>query len=1473
MEAKISDLQTTIGTTKRDMRKIIGELGERQTSQEMTVHGKLDALYGKQDKIETGNARDKEGMQKALGGIQQQYDKIREEQGRAEKTIAGQIVEITQAINILSAQREPGSESERPRTPVFHSSTPTGGPEGRLERSAERHTRKFRIASPSPDRVSERTAERGRPDIKKKLDGYGEYDVRHHIYGHRKSDNEEASGIRRKKGSNGSGDEEKIYATLTNIGGTNTALSWALPLLENYNNGIDHPYLEDWTAFKEAFLLNFDDPTYAMKANEELMSIQQGTSVHEYATRFRSLAAQVTWDKNALIAAFKKGLKPNIKQELVRATLFEDDSTASVEQWIALALKVEGIDWRGRNPAGGIGRNHTSDTGNPVGVTGTKGGVFVPNETKELRRKEGRCLKCGRRNHVMADCRSEWQLDYKDQKEQKKEKGRMGALVAEKTNTEEVEMHNNSPNIMVDISGITEQVETLIDSGSTCNFINITFARKNKIDLVELPKEKAVRGINGKDLPTPIRYKCLLQFRIEGREFRQKFYAMPLGESKVILGMEWLRKAEPIILWNPLEIRWEMEEGRMGALPVEISDFDDVFSEEAFKELPPHRRYDCQINLKENHPLPKPAKIYPMSPQESKACQEYIKAELADGKIQKSNSPIAAPAFFVPKADGSLRLVIDYRKLNEATISDQFPIPRQDDLVEKVKNAKIFTKLDLRWGYNNIRIREGDKWKTAFRTKEGLYEYKVMPFGLKNGPATFQRFMNELFEDLLDICVVVYLDDILIFSKTREEHTEHLREVLERLRGAHLFCKETKCHFFVEEVVYIGIVISPEGVSMEKDKIRAIQEWMEPRTVKEVQSFLGFANFYRRFVNNFSLLAKPLTRLTRKEVEWKWGEEEQAAFEQIKEAISRDPVLRHPNEAKPYFLETDASGVAMGAILSQRQEDGYLHPIAYLSQSFNDAQCNYDTHDKELCAIITALEGWRYLLEGTEEPITIYTDHRNLEYWAKSSKFNRRHARWYQILASFNFVIVYRPGKMSSKPDLLSRRSDHVGKPLPEQIMISQERFIGFRSDVEEDELEDVAERQGEDPSLEDIIMMVKKKPKLSRSVQKGYKDYEWEEGLLYYRGRIVIPEDQDLRNKLLWKHHDHPLAGHQGRARTLESLGRRFWWANMKAEVGRYVDTCPTCQHTKGQKIKTPLKAMDVPMGPWEDITYDMIVKLPKSNGWDSILVVVDRFSKMAHFLPCNEKMTAEELAGLFVKNIWKLHGTPKVTISDRGTTFTSKFLREIYRILHIEPRFSTAYHLQTDGQSERVNQWLEGYLRSYCNYRQSDWAEWLPMAEFVYNNSVNRMTGKTPFEIVFGKTMEWDVADKRTMNIRAEEWGKMISEAQAEAKAALKFNHQEEEVSREFVPGEKVLLLAENIKGERESKKLDDKRMGPFEIKSRVSSHAYELDLPGSMKIHPVFHISLLTAWKEDEKFKRKRYVPRPIITEEGEEVQVVD
>ncbi|QRW20752.1 Retrotransposable element Tf2 protein [Rhizoctonia solani] len=310
-----------------------------------------------------------------------------------------------------------------------------------------------------------------------------------------------------------------------------------------------------------------------------------------------------------------------------------------------------------------------------------------------------------------------------------------------------------------------------------------------------------------------------------------------------------------------------------------------------------------------------------MTDTESKALKQHIEEELATGKIHPSTSLAGAPVMFVKKADGSLWLVVDYRKLNEVTHKNVYPLPRQDDLMTKLRHTKLFTKLDLHWGYNNVQIKEDDEWKTAFRTKYGLFEYLVMPFGLTNALAAFQHFMNNLFWDLIDITVVIYLDNILIFSEKPEEHPSHVREVLSWLMKNQLFCKLSKCHFHVTTVDYLGIVISPAGFSMDQKKIEAITSWPQPKTIKQVQAFLGFVNYLCCFIPNFSSVACLLHNLTKKETAWPWGDSEEEAFQELKSLVTRAPVLIHSNPELPYYLETDASGVAMGAILSQRGLD------------------------------------------------------------------------------------------------------------------------------------------------------------------------------------------------------------------------------------------------------------------------------------------------------------------------------------------------------------------------------------------------------------------------------------------------------------------------------------------------------------------------------------------------------------------------
>jgi hypothetical protein len=461
----------------------------------------------------------------------------------------------------------------------------------------------------------------------------------------------------------------------------------------------------------------------------------------------------------------------------------------------------------------------------------------------------------------------------------------------------------------------------------------------------------------------------------------------------------------------------------LSGIPAEYHDYADVFSKSKAQILAPHRPYDLKIEL-EDGSEPPPGRIYSLSPSELQSLREFIDEHLALGFIRPSASPHGAPVLFVKKKDGSLRLCVDYRGLNKISRKDRYPLPLISDLLDSPGKARIYTKIDLRHAYHLVRIGEGDEWKTTFRTRYGSFEWLVMPFGLSNAPAAFQRFMNDVFSDMLDVNVVVYLDDILIYSDNPDDHHRHVIEVLRRLRKHGLYAKPEKCEFSRTSVEYLGYVLSPQGLTMAKDKVQTILDWPEPRKVKDIQSFLGFANFYRRFIFNYSHLSVPLTRLTRKHAPWNFDTKARTAFEQIKQAFTSAPVLAHWIPHSKMIVETDASDYALAAILSAYDPDGELHPIAFHSRSFTAAELNYDVHDKELLAIFEAFLHWRQYLEGSGDPIDVFTDHKNLEYFSTTKLLTRRQCRWSEYLCQFNLCIRYRPGKLGTKPDALTRRWD-----------------------------------------------------------------------------------------------------------------------------------------------------------------------------------------------------------------------------------------------------------------------------------------------------------------------------------------------------------------------------------------------------------------------------------------------------------------
>lgn len=554
-------------------------------------------------------------------------------------------------------------------------------------------------------------------------------------------------------------------------------------------------------------------------------------------------------------------------------------------------------------------------------------------------------------------------------------------------------------------------------------------------------------------------------------------------------------------------------------VPKHYHQFRGVFSKESFDRLPDRKPWDHAIELKPGSE-PFRSKIYPLSPNEQKELDAFLEENLKTGRIRPSKSPMASPVFFVKKKDGTLRLVQDYRKLNDMTIKNSYPLPLMTDIISKLRKAKYFTKLDVRWGFNNVRIKHGDEWKAAFRTNRGLFEPLVMFFGLTNSPATFQTMMNDIFIELIDEnVVIVFMDDILIFTETLDHHREVVKKVLKILEGHKLYLKAEKCEFEKERIEYLGLIISHGQIEMDPVKVEGVSKWPEPRNVKEVQSFLGFVNFYRRFIQDFSEIARPLHELTGKGVTWRWAARQQDAFDSLKKKITSSPVLIFPDETKPYKIEADSSDYASGAVLSQEGSDGKWHPVAFMSKSLNSVERNYEIYDKEMLAIIRSLEEWRHYLEGAQHPFEIWTDHKNLEYFMTAQKLTRRQARWSLFLSRFDFSLHHRPGKKSVKPDALSRRPDHKkGENDNENITLLKPSYFKIQalkqghvhiSGSEGDLLKSIREAKDLDEQV------VKAVEELKQSPSKKIDGQEWsmEQGLVLFRGKVYVPKDMELRN------------------------------------------------------------------------------------------------------------------------------------------------------------------------------------------------------------------------------------------------------------------------------------------------------------------------------------------------------------------------
>ena len=946
-------------------------------------------------------------------------------------------------------------------------------------------------------------------------------------------------------------------------------------------------------------------------------------------------------------------------------------------------------------------------------------------------------------------------------------------------------------------------------------------------------------------------------------------------------------------------------------LPTYLHEFLPLFDPVAAEKLPPRRDCDHKIELKEGA-TPPFGPLYQMSVDELQVLRKYLKEQLDKGYIRASKSPAASPVLFAKKPGGGLRFCVDYRALNAITIKNRYPLPLVQETLSKLSEAKFYTKLDVIAAFNAIRVAEGDEWLTAFNTRYGLFESLVMPFGLSNAPATWQAEINRILRPYLDIFCTAYMDDILIYSDTIEEHRQHTKLVLEAIRSAGFFLDIKKCEFEVTEVTYLGMIVSTEGCKMDPKKVSAITEWVSPGEdtgggVKGVQSFLGFTNFYRRFIKNFSKIVRPLVALTKKDVKFQWSGACEKAFQKLKSAFVTAPILRHYDPTKETVVECDASDYVCSGILSQYDEDGVLHPVAFMSKKLLPAECNYEIYDKELLAIVRCFEDWRAELMGVDKPITVLTDHRNLQYFMTTRQLNRREARWAGQLAPFDFTIVPRPGKLNVTADALTRRPQDLPydnkderiafnnqallKPhnldprilaeAQEAVQRGQTMLCPLGPDEEiltpQDHIieklleEGYAEKNGEkvDALWSRVYKEMTKERGTPSSKEIALAECEIIQDRLYFRDRLYVPDvimedGTPFRTYLLQAVHDSCESGHPGKNKMYEAISRYYFWPNLSKDCTQFVKNCDVCMrnNTSRSKYQGTLKPLPIPLQRWRNISIDFIGPIVESNGYNCVMVVVDMLSKMRHYIPCHTTTSTEDLAWLFIKHVWRYRGFPDSITSDRGSAFTSEFWRALCHRLQINVSFSTAYHPETDGQTEQANAFLEQYLRKYIDFSQENWEEWLPMAEFAANNAVNVSTQMSPFfanygyhpRVSFGPPRLVDKSSsakiKRESRAGADFATKMeevLSELRANLTVAKDKQEQFANANRKPSPaykvGDWVFLDMRNITSSRPTEKLSEKWSGRYKITKKVNSHAYKLALPFEHeRKHDVFHVTHL-------------------------------